>query len=157
MHAPLDISVERLTQFVEALENLPPTPVDMYSPDEPVCGTPGCHAGLISLVAEEIPQLKGYYNDLEALLQFDCEGYDYSSWASALARFITEDGAERLTMISLATLAESYPDWWGNAKGELMFSCGEAFGQETDRFQDYIITAHWAGVLERTKTLKAKE
>jgi hypothetical protein len=44
--------------FIEALEALPEdirnNHVDMKSIDEPVCGTPGCFAGLVSIVANDI-------------------------------------------------------------------------------------------------------
>jgi hypothetical protein len=45
--------------FVEALEALPEeiknNKVDMRSNFEPICGTAGCFAGLISIVANDIP------------------------------------------------------------------------------------------------------
>jgi hypothetical protein len=51
--------------MVEALNRLPEPIkndyVDMKSTKEPVCGTPGCFAGLISIVADDIPELKQLY------------------------------------------------------------------------------------------------
>jgi hypothetical protein len=38
--------------------------VRMSSTNEPVCGTPGCHAGLISIVAKELPEMKDTYKRL---------------------------------------------------------------------------------------------
>ncbi|VVM26640.1 hypothetical protein BSPWISOXPB_4377 [uncultured Gammaproteobacteria bacterium] len=44
--------------FIEALEALPENirnnEVDMKSVDEPICGTVGCFAGLVSIVAKDI-------------------------------------------------------------------------------------------------------
>jgi hypothetical protein len=54
--------------FVEALEALPDeiknNEVDMQSNFEPACGTSGCFAGLISIVANDIPELKKHYTSL---------------------------------------------------------------------------------------------
>jgi hypothetical protein len=52
----------RFKTLVEALEALPDhiknNRVDMSSLQNPACGTPGCFAGLISIVANDIPELK---------------------------------------------------------------------------------------------------
>jgi hypothetical protein len=51
---------------IEALEALPENirnnEVDMKSVDEPICGTVGCFAGLVSIVAKDIPELKELYS-----------------------------------------------------------------------------------------------
>jgi hypothetical protein len=53
------MNTKKFKVFVEALESLPEhirnNKVDMQSVEQPVCGTAGCFAGLISIVAEDIP------------------------------------------------------------------------------------------------------
>jgi hypothetical protein len=52
----------KLKQFVSALGELSDDVKDwgviMMSTDKPACGTPGCHAGLISIVAQDFPELQ---------------------------------------------------------------------------------------------------
>jgi hypothetical protein len=47
---------------------------------EPTCGTPGCFAGLISIVANDIPELKQVY-----VLD---NSYNYNYWAKALGEYL---------------------------------------------------------------------
>jgi hypothetical protein len=53
---------DKLKEFVNALDALSDDvkdwDVDMNSGEKPTCGTPGCHAGLISIVAENLPELQ---------------------------------------------------------------------------------------------------
>jgi hypothetical protein len=56
----------------------------MASIDEPACGTPGCFAGLISIVANDIPELKEIYKSSH---EYDRD-YSYSEWANALVSSI---------------------------------------------------------------------
>jgi hypothetical protein len=64
--------------LVEALEALPDeiknNEVDMQSNFEPVCGTAACFAGLISIVANDIPELKKHYTS---------PIYTFSNWGIA--------------------------------------------------------------------------
>jgi hypothetical protein len=57
----------KLKQFVNALDELSDDvkdwDVEMESTKEPTCGTPGCHAGLISIVAKDLPELQDIYKD----------------------------------------------------------------------------------------------
>jgi hypothetical protein len=46
---------------------------------EPICGTAGCFAGLISIVANDIPELKELYAG---------EKYCFTEWAEALKKFL---------------------------------------------------------------------
>jgi hypothetical protein len=50
------MNTKKFKVFVEALESLPEhirnNKVDMHSVEQPLCGTVGCFAGLISIVAE---------------------------------------------------------------------------------------------------------
>jgi hypothetical protein len=50
----------------------------MKSVDEPVCGTVGCFAGLVSIVANEIPELKELYSP-------DIPNYDYMKFSIQLS------------------------------------------------------------------------
>jgi hypothetical protein len=47
----------------------------MRSNFEPICGTAGCFAGLISIVANDIPELKKHYTS---------SIYTFSNWGIAL-------------------------------------------------------------------------
>ncbi|CAC9628046.1 hypothetical protein, partial [uncultured Gammaproteobacteria bacterium] len=53
---------DKLKQFVNALDTLSDDVKDwdvvMMSANKPACGTPGCHAGLISIVAKYLPELE---------------------------------------------------------------------------------------------------
>jgi hypothetical protein len=51
----------------------------MSSTHEPTCGAVGCFAGLISIVADDIPELKEIYL---------FSGYNYYSWKVALYDFL---------------------------------------------------------------------
>jgi hypothetical protein len=54
----------------------------MKSVDEPICGTVGCFAGLVSIVAKDIPELKELYNP-------DIRNYDFVEWSNALNAFLS--------------------------------------------------------------------
>jgi hypothetical protein len=67
--------------------------VDMRSNFEPICGTAGCFAGLISIVANDIPELKKHYTS---------SIYTFSNWGIALQDFLgigLEVWAMRLVLI----------------------------------------------------------
>jgi hypothetical protein len=51
----------------------------MNSVFEPACGTPGCFGGLISIVANDIPELKNNYT---------FPTYSYAEWAYTLRDFL---------------------------------------------------------------------
>jgi hypothetical protein len=65
---------DRLKEFVNALDALSDDVKDwgvaMISTNKPTCGTPGCHAGLISIVAKDLPEMKDTFafNILKYLL-----------------------------------------------------------------------------------------
>jgi hypothetical protein len=107
--------------FVEALEALPASiksnEVNMKSTKDPACGNVGCFAGLISIVAEDIPELKGLY---------EANAYDFSEWRHALNMFL-QDVLEGL---GFEDWAKYYPRVWGNVHGASMYSMYEAFGVE---------------------------
>jgi hypothetical protein len=71
----------------------------MMSTAQPQCGTAGCFAGLISIVANDIPELKELYAG---------EKYCFTGWAEALKKFLG---------ISIEVWAWENPTVWGNYKG----------------------------------------
>jgi hypothetical protein len=104
--------------FVEALEALPEeiknNKVDMRSNFEPICGTAGCFAGLISIVANDIPELKKHYTS---------SIYTFSNWGIALQDFLG---------IGLEVWAWENPTIWENTRGISVYSFNEAWGKSED-------------------------
>jgi hypothetical protein len=104
--------------FVEALEALPESiknnEVDMNSFYEPLCGTPGCFAGLISIVANDIPELKNNYT---------FSSYSFSEWAMALQDFLD---------VGLDDWARENPKIWDNKNGISVYSYNKAWGKKED-------------------------
>ena len=156
MKTPLDINLGHLTQFVEGLKALPPTVVDMESVEAPICGTPGCHAGLVSLVSEAIPELGRLYKIAYSVGDHR-KRYYYTMWGEALGEFLLGRVLESSSKYLLTSMAGRYGEWWGNTDGISMFSHGQAFGQGSDNFPHQVIVDHWAEVLERTKAIHQKE
>ena len=124
--------------FIEALEALPEdiknNEVNMKSVDEPVCGTVGCFAGLVSIVANEIPELKELYSP-------DIPNYDYVEWSNALNVFL---GCRFTNWAGRNKVA------WGNSEGRRMFSDITAFGKgRWDVMNHNDIIVFLRGVYER--------
>ena len=129
--------------FVEALEALPDeiknNEVDMQSNFEPVCGTAGCFAGLISIVANDIPELRKNYT---------LTNYSFSYWGRALQDFLG---------VGLDMWAWENPTVWGNPRGISVYSFNEAWGKSEDEtliHNDIIIHLmnaydNWINYLER--------
>ena len=113
-----ELNVSKFKVLVEALEALPEdirnNEVDMSSTHEPTCGTAGCFAGLISIVADDIPELK----EMKEIYLFS--GYNYYSWKVALYDFLECD---------FSRWGEYNPKIWGNAYGWHMFESAKAFGK----------------------------
>jgi hypothetical protein len=114
--------------FVEALEALPEdiknNKVDMTSTAQPQCGTPGCFAGLISIVANDISKLEECYNFYE---------YDFEMWEKALGKFLE---------CRFVEWANDNPDIWDNKFGFSIFIENKAWGKkenETLTHNDIII------------------
>ena len=109
------LNVSKFKVLVEALEALPEdirnNEVDMSSVDEPFCGTVGCFSGLISIVADDILELKEIYL---------FSRYNFYSWKVALYDFLECD---------FSRWAEHNPKIWGNAYGGHMFESAKAFGK----------------------------
>ena len=116
-----ELNINKLKEFNEALANLSDDvkewQVNMHSVNPPTCNTPGCFAGLISIVAKDLPELKAYHKPVYG-------GYNYSYWywSQALARFLGFDNQSNLTV-----WAKENPALWGCPRGGFMFSDKEAF------------------------------
>ncbi len=144
---------DKLKEFVNALDalsdDIKDMQVDMSSTKEPVCGTPGCHAGLISIVAKELPELeeahlKVFKIHFKAYKEIKQDLYVYTIWADALAEFL---GFEDI--LHLTDWAVDNPKLWGNKYGENMFSSWQAFTNDEYKQLTHIdIINHWKQVLK---------
>jgi hypothetical protein len=112
-----EMNTNNFKVFIEALEALPDdiknNEVSMNSTlrPNPFCGTVGCFAGLVSIVAEDIPELKQAY-------EFD--GYNYSAWALALNSFLN---------CRFDYWAGRNETVWNNIYGGRLYSHNTAFGK----------------------------
>lgn len=145
----------KLEEYATALNELPEeiknNLVDMMSVKDPQCGTPGCHAGLVSIVAKYSPELQDYYNKL-----CECEGfhttqhYSYERWSDALALYLGFPyNTKYPTNIELTIWARDNADIWDNPYGGEMFSTSRAFGQDTDIFAHSVIIDHFTAMSDR--------
>jgi hypothetical protein len=142
----------KLKQFVNALDALSDDVKDwrviMMSTDKPSRDTCGCHAGLISIVAENLPELQEIYKPLYSL---ECESvgkkknhYIFSVWSTALAIFLGFKGEEDLEMWA----AKNYK-LWGNTFGRDMFLSQFAFTNGLYmKIKHRDIINHWKQVLK---------
>ncbi|CAC9648362.1 hypothetical protein [uncultured Gammaproteobacteria bacterium] len=141
-----DIDKNKLKQFVNALDALSDDikdwDVDMGSEERPTCNTPGCHAGLIYMAAEDLPELQDIYERI-VLSKWKSCSYRYEVWSNALTVFLGFiDGR------GLESWANDNPKLWGNRFGGRMFVFDLAFTDDTDKqlTHRYIIN-HWKQVL----------
>ncbi len=158
----------QLTKYTKALNALPDpiknNSVCMFSVEAPTCNAPGCHSGLISIVAQDLPELQECYNNS---LDFDGERYfqeyknnrpySYSRWADALALYLgfTFDETEH-TRDALMRWAKDNTYYWGNPRGEGMFNSCRAFDQETDFFPHSVIIDHFTEMSNRLNEKQGK-
>ncbi len=143
---------DKLKEFVNALDTLSDDVKDwgvtMLSTDKPACGTPGCHAGLICIVAQELPELQDIYMPLY-LLESESRGkrdnqYMFHVWSTALAIFLGFKGKEDLEI-----WAAKNPKFWGNTFGRDMFISAEAFANGLyKKLTHRDIINHWKQVLK---------
>ena len=148
----------KLKQFVNALDELrdyiKDMDVIMGSTKEPTCGTPGCHAGLISIVAKKLPELeethlKVFKIHFKAYKEIKQDLYVYSIWADALAEFLGFKGEE-----DLEAWARDNPKLWGNKFGRDMFMTAVAFTDDTNKHLTHRdIINHWKQVLVNLDTM----
>jgi hypothetical protein len=141
----------KLKQFVNALDALSDDikdwDIDMNNDEEPTCNTPGCHAGLISIVAKDLPELKDIYERIYLTKGGgNKSNYHYSIWADALAVFL--GFSERK---DLECWAKDNPKLWGNKYGDYMFMAAAAFTDDTGNLPKQLthrdIINHWKQVL----------
>jgi hypothetical protein len=144
---------DRLKELVNALDELSDDikdmGVDMGSTKEPSCGTPGCHAGLISIVALDLPGLEeahliGFKMYFKAYKEIKQDLYLYALWADALAEFLGFSEEK-----DLECWAKDNPKIWGNKYGYDMFSGRLAFTNDEDKILKHRdIINHWKQVLK---------
>jgi hypothetical protein len=120
-----ELNINKLKEFNEALANLSDDvkdmDIDMFSIKKPLCGTPACFAGLISIVAKDLPELQVGYEYTSGT-----EAYDYWYWTEALSIFLGFYGRD-----DIMEWADKNPKIWGCLRGAHMFSDEEAY--VTDR------------------------
>jgi hypothetical protein len=143
----------KLKQFVNALDELSDDvkdwDVEMESTKEPTCGTPGCHAGLISIVAKDLPgleeaHLKVFKIHFKTYKEIKQDLYVYTIWADALAEFL---GFEDI--LHLTDWAVDNPKLWGNKYGDYMFCARLAFTDDKSKHLTHRdIINHWKQVLK---------
>lgn len=138
------MNIDNLERFVDALAQVVDehSTVDMMSINEPVCGTPGCHAGLAYLALRQMGEYTEPFGH-----------YRYLLVADRLAKFLL--GSAR--NYDLQNWAYKNQGLWGNEHGEYMFCSGSAFGQDSSAFPSRVILDHWRGVLERCRAEATKE
>ena len=110
--------------------------VNMKSVEEPNDTTCGCHAGLVSIIAKDLPELQDNYDDYK----FHHDGdYSFVKWGDSLGKFLGFKNVEYLE-----EWAKKTPDMWGNDKGERMLSCSSAFtGAGIKPLKHIDIINHW--------------
>jgi hypothetical protein len=143
---------DKLKELVNALDALSDDVKDwgvaMISTNKPTCGTPGCHAGLISIVAKKLPELQDIYMPLY-LSESERRGkrdnqYFFYVWADALAEFLGFKGQEGLEIWA----AKNYK-LWGNTFGRDMFLSQFAFTNGLYmKIKHRDIINHWKQVLK---------
>ncbi len=146
------INKNKLKEFVNALDALSDDVKDwrvaMISTNKPTCNTPGCHAGLISIVAKKLPELQDIYMPLY-LSESERRGkrdnqYIFYVWTYALAEFLGFKGKE-----DLEVWAVKNPKLWGNTFGRDMFLSQFAFTNGLYMKIKHIdIINHWKQVLK---------
>ena len=118
------MNIGKLKEFNRALANLSDEikdmSVDMGSAHAPACGTPACFAGLISIVAKDLPELSSCAEP------YSVNTYDYAVWAYALSRFLGFDSKKKLVVWAIHN-----PELWGCQEGDNMFYYESAFVDDT--------------------------
>jgi hypothetical protein len=137
------MNTKHFRTLVEALNRLPEPIkndyVDMKSTKEPVCGTPGCFAGLISIVADDIPELKQLYGGGK---------YYYSLWEFALNEYLE---------CNFPAWAGRHPEIWDNEYGTFMFFSNDAFSAINGNYLNHKnIIVHLTSAYNRWVELEKK-
>ncbi len=148
----------QLTKYVKALNNLPEgiknKYINMVSTEAPTDETIGSHEGLVSIVAQYLPELQECYNRLikqECIQEYitDEQNYSYEIWEDALDSYLGFSSNKVSDSLSLLGWATSNPDIWGNKYGYKMFIEGSAFGQDSDIFPLSVIIDHFNAIADR--------
>ncbi len=141
---------DKLKEFVNALDSLSDDvkdwDVSMMSINKPACGTPGCHSGLISIVAQELPELQDIYKNHIYFTKGGGNESNYHScvWANTLAEFLGF-----IDRRDLEEWAQDNPKFWGNEFGDDMFYFPSAFTDDTNKqITHRDIINHWKQVLK---------
>ncbi|CAC9639166.1 hypothetical protein [uncultured Gammaproteobacteria bacterium] len=140
---------DKLKEFVNALDSLSDDVKDwgvtMSSTNKPACGTPGCHEGLVSIVAENLPELQEIYKRIFfSLWNIRSSRYECDAWADTLAEFLGFVDMHRLT-----DWAKDNPKLWGNKRGYHMFCSKLAFTDDLfKKLTHRDIINHWKQVLK---------
>ncbi|CAC9626241.1 hypothetical protein [uncultured Gammaproteobacteria bacterium] len=141
---------DKLKEFVNALDSLSDEVKDwgvsMMSTKKPACGTPGCHSGLISIVAKDLPELQDIYQNHIYFTKGGGNKSNYHSciWADVLSVFLGF-----IDRRDLEEWAQDNPKFWGNKFGRDMFYFPSAFTDDTNKkltHRDLI--NHWKQVLK---------
>ncbi len=157
----MKMNEHKLKEYANILNALPEAvknnKLDMNSTKAPTCNTPGCHAGLICIVAKYLPELRECYKytpdfDGETYYQeySTIHLYSYGRWADALALYLgfPFNGMEH-TSEALMRWAKDNPYYWNNPYGDGMFNSRLAFGQDTDIFPHSVIIDHFNDMSDR--------
>ncbi len=140
----LNIRLDKLKEFLSVADALSDEvkdmKVNMNSISKPTIDKCGCHAGLFSIIAKDLPELQEIYNN------YDCYHsglYSFVNWGDALSVFL---GFENV--LCLEQWAKENPDIWGNNKGERMLCCSSAFtGRGIKPLKHRDIIDHWHKVV----------
>ena len=146
------MNTEKFKTLLEALDCLPSeiknNIIDMASTHEPTCGTPGCFAGLISIVAKDIPELEEIYKSSR---EYNGE-YSYQKWADALGTYLECDGyanTETDIETSFEGWVNDHPAVWGESPNRV-FSSNAAFGKSgLDKMKHDDVITYLHGVYKR--------
>ena len=138
------MKINKLKEFLSVADKLSDEVKDMevhmpsgQKPTDKVCG---CHAGLVSIIAKDLPELQEFYNNH---VDYKENEYRYENWADALALFL---GFK--SKIYLEEWAMENSKIWGNNQGYIMFICSSAFDTDFDLEIDHrSIINHWHQVV----------
>jgi hypothetical protein len=146
------VNKDKLKEFVGALDALSDDIKDMgvniKSSKETNCEAPWGHAGLISIVALDLPKLQEIHGHIYFLKygfkeEIDFE-YEIHIWEDALAVFLGFKND-----IQLLFWTYDNPKIWGNSHGIYMFNYGKSFTDDSDKKLTHIdIINHWKQVLK---------
>ncbi len=110
------LNTDRLEILINAMENHERLAINMLQSAEPICGTIGCHAGLIWLIKDKLP----YFNKK---LKYYNYNYNYLVVANRLSRWL---GFTSKNHKNLERWASENIELWGTTYTS-MFSSSKCF------------------------------